>query len=75
MAYEKLKFILINSYAVQEHNINTEANIYTDLGLDSLDILEIVMEVEEAFAIHITDEEVDSITTVDDFVKLIESKR
>ncbi len=49
-------------------------SIFEDLGADELDLVEIVMEVEEAFDITLPDEEVENVKTVQDLVHLIESK-
>ena len=49
-----------------------EANIQSDLGADSLDIVDLVMSLEEEFDCEIPDEEIENIKTVGDIVKYIE---
>lgn len=63
---------------ISEHlNLQTEEaplgkRLREDLGADSLDVVEITMASEEAFDVEISDDEVDDIRTVDDFIGLVE---
>jgi acyl carrier protein len=61
------------------HRINesfaSNATFFNDLGLDFLDVVELVMEVEKDFTIAITDEESERIKTLEDIVKLIQDKQ
>lgn len=59
----KMKRILIDKFQVAEDLITNEAEFKKDLGLDSLDVIELVIELENAFNIHITDEDAASILT------------
>jgi acyl carrier protein len=55
-------------------SLSDDANIFLDLGFDSLDSISMVMDAEECFEIEILDEEAGKIQTVGDLVRLIESK-
>lgn len=71
---EKLITILVEQLGVQRRHIIAEANIQQDLGADSLDCVEIVMAVEEEFAIDISDEDAERIQTVQQAVDFIHSQ-
>jgi len=65
--------ILTDSLSVSASQIIPEAHIIDDLGADSLDTVEIVMRLEEAFDILIEDEESEKMSTVQDIINYIES--
>ena len=67
----KLKQIVVNQLGVEEAAVVGKAKFIEDLGADSLDIVELVMAMEEAFGIDIPDEEAESIRTVEDAVSYI----
>jgi acyl carrier protein len=72
---DKVKQIIVNQLGVEESSVVTKAKFIEDLGADSLDIVELVMAMEEAFGIDIPDEEAENIRTVEDavnFVKKVE---
>lgn len=71
---EKLTTILVEQLGVQRRHITAEANIQQDLGADSLDCVEIVMAVEEEFAIDISDQDAERIQTVQQAVDFIHSQ-
>ena len=73
MVFEKVRDILCEQLDVDEEKVTMEANITDDLGADSLDIVDLVMSLEEEFDVEVPDEEVESIKTVGDIVKFIES--
>jgi acyl carrier protein len=58
---------------VDAEEVTPEASFVNDLGADSLDTVELVMALEEAFKIEISDEDAEKITTVADAIKYIES--
>ncbi|MBP1678186.1 MAG: acyl carrier protein [Bacteroidetes bacterium] len=70
----KVKEIIMNKLGVEEGQITTEASFTNDLGADSLDTVELVMEFEKAFNLQIPDEDAEKIGTVGDAVKYIKSK-
>ncbi|MCI8649561.1 MAG: acyl carrier protein [Anaerotruncus sp.] len=73
MVFEKVREILVDQLDVEEDAVTMEANIQSDLGADSLDIVDLVMSLEEEFDCEIPDEEIENIKTVGDVVKYIEN--
>ncbi len=71
----KVKEIIINKLGVDDGQITPEASFTNDLGADSLDTVELVMEFEKAFNLTIPDEDAEKITTVGDAIKYITSKQ
>jgi acyl carrier protein len=59
---------------VDDGQVTPEASFTNDLGADSLDTVELVMEFEKAFNLQIPDEDAEKITTVGDAIKYIKSK-
>ena len=72
---EKVTAIIVDKLGVDAGEVNTEASFTNDLGADSLDTVELVMALEEAFDIEIPDEAAEGIATVGDAVKYIEDKQ
>ncbi len=70
--FEKVKKIVAEKLGVPEAKVTEEASFVNDLGADSLDVVEFVMEVEKEFDITIPDEEAAKLATVGDAVKYIE---
>ena len=70
----KVKEIIINKLGVDDGQVTPEASFTNDLGADSLDTVELVMEFEKAFNLQIPDEDAEKITTVVDAIKYIKSK-
>ena len=69
---EKVKQIIVEQLQVDEAEVTPGASFQEDLGADSLDVVELVMQFEEAFDIEIPDEDAEKITTVQqaiDYVK------
>ena len=73
--FEKVKKIVIEKLGVDEAKVTETADFANDLGADSLDVVEFVMEVEKEFNITIPDEEAAKLETVGDAVKYIESHK
>ena len=71
---EKITKILVETANVDANLVTEEATLKEELGIDSLDSVEIVIALESEFDITIEDEEIKTLTTVGDIVKLIESK-
>ncbi len=70
---QQVKSIIVEQLGVDESQVELKASFVDDLGADSLDIVELVMAFEEAFAIEIPDEDAEKITTVGDAVTYIEA--
>lgn len=68
---EKIKAIIVNQLGVEEAAVVPKAKFIEDLGADSLDIVELVMAMEEAFGIDIPDEEAENIRTVSDAIGFV----
>jgi len=73
--YEKVKGIIVERLSVDEKDVTETASFIDDLGADSLDTVELVMALEEEFALEIPDEEAEKIVSVGDAVKYIESHK
>ncbi len=71
---EKVKEIIMNKLGVEAAQITPEASFTNDLGADSLDTVELVMEFEKSFNLQIPDEDAEKIATVGDAVKYISAK-
>ena len=72
---EKVCSIVSEQLSVEAGEVKSDSNFQNDLGADSLDTVELVMALEEAYDIEITDEAAQGIATVGDAVKLIEEKK
>ena len=70
--FDKVKEVIIDKLGVDEDAIKTDAHFVNDLGADSLDTVELIMEFEEEFGIEIPDEDAENITTVGSAVDYIE---
>ena len=70
----KVKEIIVNKLGVDDGQITPQASFTNDLGADSLDTVELVMEFEKAFNLQIPDEDAEKIATVGDAVRYITSK-
>ncbi len=73
MTFEKVKEIIVNSIGCDEGMIAMEVSLVDDLGMDSLDAVELNMALEEEFDISIPDEVLAGFETVEDVVKYIDS--
>ena len=71
MVFEKIKEIVIEQLGVNEEDVKLETNFIDDLGADSLDLFQVVMEIEDVFDVKV--DNVENIKTVGDAVKYIES--
>ena len=73
--FEKLKKIIIEQLGVDEENVKEEATFVDDLSADSLDIVELVMNIEEECEMEIPDGDADKIVTVGDVVEYIKEHK
>jgi len=72
--YDKMKEIIIHKLGVDENKITKESTFIDDLGADSLDTVEIIMDFEEEFGVEIPDEDAEKLTTIQIALDYIESK-
>ena len=72
MNFEKVKETMVNTLGCDEEKITMEASIADDLGIDSLDAVELVLALDEEFDIKIPDEELGKMKKVSDIVGCIE---
>jgi acyl carrier protein len=70
---ERVTKIIIDRLGVDEAEIKLESKFKDDLGADSLDVVELVMELEDEFDMEISDEDAEKIVTVGDAVNYIQS--
>lgn len=66
--------ITAEALGVEENKITSKSNFTTDLGADSLDQVELMMELEEAFGQEIPDEDAGNIRTIEDAVNYLKKK-
>jgi len=69
---QKVKSIIVDKLGVDENEVTPEASFTNDLGADSLDTVELIMEFEKEFNIAIPDDQAEKIGTVGDAIKYIE---
>ena len=72
---DKVKEIITKQMDVKNEQITKETSFINDLGADSLDTVELIMEFEDAFDMNIPDEDAEKIRTVGDAVKYIEEHK
>ena len=68
----RVKAIIVDKLGVDENEVVTEASFTNDLGADSLDTVELIMEFEKEFNLSIPDEKAETISTVGDAIKYLE---
>lgn len=73
--FEQVKDALVESLNIDGEEIKLESNLKDDLGIDSLAAVELPLDLETEFDVEISDEELAALVTVEDIVKLIESKQ
>jgi acyl carrier protein len=71
---EKVIKLIMEQLDVTKEQCVLEASFIDDLGADSLDIVELLMEMEEAFGVEIADEELEKISTIKDVVDFLKQK-
>ncbi|MGA2780852.1 MAG: acyl carrier protein [Smithella sp.] len=71
---EKVIKLVMEQLDVTKEQCVLEASFIDDLGADSLDIVELLMEMEEAFGVEIADEELEKISTIKDVVDFLKQK-
>ncbi len=71
--FAKVKEIIVSELNCKEDIVTMDAKLKDDLGADSIDAVQIVMEIEDEFKITVDDSEAESMTTVGDVVRYIEN--
>lgn len=71
---EKVRMLIVEKLGVEESEVKKTASFVNDLGADSLDNVELIMELEKVFDLTIPDEEAEKITTVGDAIAYIEGR-
>jgi len=71
---DEVKEVVVEQLNVNPDEVKEDSKFVEDLGADSLDVVELVMALEEKFDIEIPDSDAESIATVGDAVKYVESK-
>ena len=69
---KKVRDIIVDKLCISEEEIKPEASFQNDLGADSLDTVELIMEFERVFEVNIPDEDAEKIATVGDAIAYIE---
>ena len=72
MIFEKLKQALAAQFEIDPEKITMETNLIDDLGADSLDVVELIMNLEDEFGVSISDEEAVNLVTVHKIVEFLE---
>ena len=70
---EKVKAIIVDKLSVDAEDVKAEASFANDLGADSLDTVELIMEFEKEFGITMPDDQAEKISTVGDAIAYIEN--
>lgn len=69
-----LKEVLVDKLQVEADTVTEDANLFDDLGLDSIDLMTVVMAIEERFDIEVPDEELEDVTTISQAADLLSAK-
>lgn len=73
MVFDKIKDILVDQLEIEPERITMDASFTEDLGADSLDLVDLVMSLEDEFGMEVPDDAIESLKTVGDAVRYIES--
>ena len=71
---DALREVLVDRLKVEPEAVTPTANLFDDLGLDSIDLMSAVMAIEERFEIEVSDAELENVTTVGEAVELLGGK-
>ncbi|MFP4177567.1 MAG: acyl carrier protein [Acholeplasmataceae bacterium] len=75
MVFETIKDLIVKQLSVAEDRVTKDARLAEDLGADSIDAVELIMEIETAFNIEVSDEEAQSVKTVGDLCEYVEKHK
>lgn len=71
--YEKLKDLLVEELQIDAEDITPEAKLSTDLGINSIELADLIMLCEDKFEIEIKDEDIHNFVTIEDVVEYLEN--
>jgi acyl carrier protein len=74
MVLEKIKEVVAKKFKVQLEKVSVTTRLREDLNVDSLDAVELIMELEDTFKVKISDDEAQKLKTIGDIVTFIEPK-
>ena len=72
---QEVTSLMAQRFGVEEDKITAESKIAEDLGADSLDVVDLLMDIEDKFTVSVPDEDIPSLVTVGDVVSYIESHK
>ncbi|WP_255763831.1 acyl carrier protein [Jeotgalibaca sp. MA1X17-3] len=75
VTFDKISKMIVERFGVDEQKITRELTFQEDLGADSLDVVELIMELEDVFNVQISDEDAEKIQTIGDAVDYIDSDK
>jgi acyl carrier protein len=73
--FEKIRLLIAEKMKIDPAQIREKSHFYDDLGIDSIDSVEIIMAVEKEFNMDIPDDEIDEFLTVEDLIKYIDKEQ
>lgn len=73
--FNEIEQVIKHQFKLKDQVLTPETNLFNDLKFDSLDAVELIIELEEKFSIELLDKEAEDIKTIQDILTLIESKR
>ena len=74
MVLDKIRDVVVKKFKVQPQNVNVTTRLREDLNVDSLDAVELIMELEDTFNVKISDDEAQKLKTIGDIVNFIQPK-
>ena len=72
---EKVVTLLSEQLGVDKDTINAESDVVKDLGADSIDVVQLLMEMEDEFGVTVTEDDAGNLKTVGDIVSLIDNRK
>ena len=73
--FDRVKDIIVGTLGCEEEAVTLRANLFDDLGADSIDIIEIAVVIEEEFGLEISNEEAERLKTINNVVQYVDSHR
>ncbi|BCR36427.1 acyl carrier protein [Mariniplasma anaerobium] len=75
MVFARVKEMIVEELSVEAEKVTLESRLSEDLGADSIDAVELIMNIEDEFNIQVSDEDAQNLKTVGDLVKYIEASK